>query len=41
MDTVQARSSLRFGLGRFTTAVDVDKAVAEIGRAVRALHAAG
>lgn len=39
----QVRSSLRFGLGRFTTAEDIDRAVDALSRAVhelRSLHAA-
>lgn len=40
----QARSSLRFGIGRFTTAEEIDRAVAAIRRAVeelRSLHGVG
>ncbi|MCU0960584.1 MAG: cysteine desulfurase [Pirellulaceae bacterium] len=40
----QVRSSLRFGLGRFTTAADIDVAVTAISRAVvqlRGLHSLG
>lgn len=35
------RSSLRFGLGRFTTATDIDQAVVAVGRGVQELRALG
>ena len=38
LDEDQARSSLRFGLSRFTTADEVDAAAATIAAAVGRLH---
>ena len=41
LDADQVRSSLRFGLGRFNTADEVDFAIAAIAEAVRRLRQLG
>ena len=40
-DPERARSSLRFGLGRFTQSAHIDYAVERVARAVKAIRAAG
>jgi cysteine desulfurase len=39
LDTATAQSSLRFSLGRYTTANDIERAAAAVGREVRRLRA--
>jgi cysteine desulfurase len=41
LSDADAAASLRVGLGRFTTAAEIDRAVAEIGETARRLRAAG